>query len=52
MARCTISVCILVSPWVYRYIDMVKARAQRIQQPPLMDIVERVCMRGIRPVVG
>jgi len=48
MAQCSISIGIKVAPWVYRYLDMVKARAQRTQQLPLMDIVQRVILRGVR----
>jgi hypothetical protein len=49
MAQGTISVSIgcKVAPWVYRYLDMVKARAMRTQQKPLLDIVVAVAMRGI-----
>lgn len=51
MANCTVSIGVKVAPWVERYIRMVAARAQRTQQLPLMDIVERVALRGITTVV-
>lgn len=51
MAASRISIGVMVAPWVERYIRMVADRAQRTQQLPLMDIVERVCMRGIRTEV-
>jgi len=50
MSQCSISIGFHVEPWVYRYLRMVTARAQRTQQIPLMDIVGQVCRRGIRPI--
>lgn len=51
MAQARISIGLKVAPWVNRYLAMVKERAQRTQQLPLMDIVERVALRGIQPEV-
>lgn len=47
----SISVSVRVAPWVPRYLEMVRARALRTQQLPLMDVVGRVCMRGVTAVV-
>lgn len=52
MASITVSVGVKVAPWVERYIEMVKQRAIRTQQIPLLDIVERVIARGVQPYVA
>jgi hypothetical protein len=47
MASISISIGLVVQPWVHRYLQMVKDRAVRTKQVPLLDVVELVCLRGI-----
>lgn len=51
MQRASISIGLRVAPWLYRYLDMVKERAMRTGEMPLMDIVQRVVRRGVRPYI-
>ncbi|MNL87061.1 hypothetical protein D3C87_2160470 [compost metagenome] len=52
MAQVTVSIGVKVAPWMDRYLDMVARRFARTGVPPLMDVVDRVIMRGIRPYVA